>query len=145
MTDDANNMSELERRARAVLEQSLTRVDARTRSRLNQARQAALEAAAARARPATIWRSRKLLLMPVTGAVAAAVLATVFVLFGPGSHPSAPKSESAQPSLEVLDLLTDDESMNLMENYDRGFYEWAAAQGDTSAAEAETSGAKPTT
>ncbi len=144
MTDNANDTSELERRARAVLEQSLTRVDARTRSRLNQARQAAL-AASERTRPATIWRSRKLVLMPVTGAVAAAVLATVLVLFGPGSGPSAPKGETAQPSLEVLDLLTDDESMSLMENYDRGFYEWAAAQGDTNAAEADTSGAKPTT
>ncbi len=144
MTDNADNTSELERRARAVLEQSLTRVDARTRSRLNQARQAAL-AASERARPATRWGSRKLVLMPVSGAVAAAVLATALVLFGPGSHPPAPKGETAQPSLEVLDLLTDDESMSLMENYDRGFYEWAAAQGDTNAAEADTSGAKHTT
>ncbi len=141
--DNADDLSELEQRARIVLQRSLARVDARTRSRLNQARQAALEASA-RARPA-VWRSRKLLLMPVTGAVAAAVLATVLVLFGPGSHPSVPKSETAQPSLEVLDLLTDDESMSLMENYDRGFYEWAAEQGDTSATDAEPSGEQHTT
>ncbi len=140
---NAEKASELERRARAVLQHSLTRVDARTRSRLNQARHAALEAAV-RKRPA-LWRSRKFMLMPVTGAVAAAVLATVLVLFGPGSHPAATKAEGTQPSLEVLDLLTDDESMSLMENYDRGFYEWAAEQGDESAAEAQPSAAKPTT
>ncbi len=141
--NNADNASELERRTRAVLQHSLTRVDARTRSRLNQARRAAIEASA-RTRP-VVWRSRKLMLMPVTGAVAAAVLATVLVFFGPGSRPVAPKGENAQPSLEVLDLLTDDESMSLMENYDRGFYEWAAAQGDANAAEADPSGAKHTT
>lgn len=143
MTNDTDIASELEQRARAVLRHSVTRIDARTRSRLNQARQAAL-AASAGTRPG-IWRGRKLVLMPVTGAVAAAVLATVLVLFGPGSRPVTPKGESAQPSLEVLDLLTDDESMSLMENYDRGFYEWAAAQGDTSATDADSSGTKHTT
>ncbi|MGB6449716.1 MAG: hypothetical protein WBE92_03090 [Steroidobacteraceae bacterium] len=143
MTDKTDIVSELEQRTRAVLRHSVTRIDARTRSRLNQARQAAL-AAAAGTRPG-MWRSRKLVLMPVTGAVAAAVLATVLVLFGPGSRPVAPKGESAQPSLEVLDLLTDDESMTLMENYDRGIYEWAAAQGDTSTTDADSSGTKHTT
>ncbi len=143
MTDRTDIASELEERTRAVLRHSVTRIDGRTRSRLNQARQAAV-AAAAGARPG-IWRSRKLVLMPVTGAVAAAVLATVLVLFGPGSHPAAPKGEAAQPSLEMLDMLTDDENMSLMENYDRGFYEWAAAQGDTSASDADSSGTKHTT
>jgi hypothetical protein len=143
MTDRTDIASELEQRARAVLRHSVTRIDGRTRSRLNQARQAALEAAAG-TRPG-IWRSHKLVLMPVTGAVAAAVLATVLVLFGPGSRSVAPRSDSAQPSLEMLDLLTDDESMSLMENYDRGFYEWAAAQGDTSTSDAVSSGTKHTT
>src|SRR5437762_4752233 len=41
-------LTEFERNARVVLEQSLSRIDGRTRSRLNQARQAALEAAGAR-------------------------------------------------------------------------------------------------
>ena len=143
MTKNEVTDSGLEQRARTVLEQSLARIDSHARSRLNQARRAAVEASVRR--PWAIWHSRKLLLMPVTGAVAAAVLATVLVLFGPGSNRVPEKSETAQPSLEVLDLLTDDESMSLMENYDRGFYEWAAAQGDGSATEAEPSDAKHTT
>jgi hypothetical protein len=118
--------SELERRTRAVLEHSLTRIDARTRSRLNQARHAALESAA-RSRPVT-WRGLKLI--PVTGgAVAAAVLAVAFVLFTQRPHPVTPGSEGTQP-YEVLDLLADEDNLNLMEDYDHSFYEWAAAQGD---------------
>lgn len=143
MTSNNEMESGLEQRTRAVLEHGLARIDSRTRSRLNQARQAAIEASF-RTRPA-MWLGRRLVLMPVTGAVAAAVLATVLVLFGPGSRQVPVKTESTQPSLEVLDLLTDDESMSLMENYDRGFYEWAAEQGDESAAEAQPSAAKPTT
>ncbi len=143
MNHNKETVSELERRARALLAGSLARIDSRTRSRLNQARQAALEASR-RTRPA-LWRSRKLMLMPVTGAVAAAVLATVLVLFGPRSHQAPSQVASPQPSLEVLDFLTDDESMSLMENYDRGFYEWAAAQADDSTTEAEPSAAQHTT
>ena len=119
--------SELERRTRAVLEHGLTRIDARTRSRLNQARHAALDSAA-RSRPGT-WRGFKL--VPVTGgAVAAAVLAVAFVLFTQRPHPVVPASEGTQP-YEVLDLLADEDNLNLMEDYDHSFYEWAAAQGDT--------------
>ena len=43
-------LTEFERNARALLEESLARIDGRTRSRLNQARQAALAAAGTRHR-----------------------------------------------------------------------------------------------
>ena len=52
-----------ERHARGVLEESVLRIDARTRSRLNQARQAAVEAARTQ-RPAW-WRG--FTLMPAAG------------------------------------------------------------------------------
>ncbi|MGH8150421.1 MAG: hypothetical protein ACRETB_10680 [Steroidobacteraceae bacterium] len=139
MSGTVETASALERRARALLEQGVTRVDARTRSRLNRARHAAL--AAASERGPGMWRSRRL--MPVTGAACAAVVAAVLLLHGSGSRHTAPPNTSAQPSLEVLDLLTNDESMSLMENYDHGFYEWAAAQ--VNAPPGEPGGAKPTT
>ena len=66
-------LTEFERNARVLLEQSLSRIDGRTRSRLNQARQAALEAAGARR---TAWW-RSLTLMPTVGAAAAALLVAV--------------------------------------------------------------------
>ena len=75
--------SGLEVRSRVVLEEGLTRIDARTRSRLNQARQAAVAAAAR-----SSWLERlfaagsRQVLMPATGAAAAAALVAFFVLSG---------------------------------------------------------------
>lgn len=138
MSGEIDRVSGLEERARVLLAQGVARIDARTRSRLNQARHAALDGALRPRRG--VWRSR--MLMPVTGAVAAAAVATVLLLHGSGGTPP-PLSASSQPSLEVLDLLTSDESMSLMENYDHGFYEWAAAQAEAPAD--STSHAKPTT
>jgi anti-sigma-K factor RskA len=125
MINDTGEESGFERRARAVLQESLTRVDARTRSRLNRARQAALEAAAVR-RP--FWRSFSAL--PIAGAVAAGVLAVALTLFMHGPLHPASRTDGSQASLEVLDMLADDDSIALMENYDHSFYEWAAAQTD---------------
>jgi len=126
--------SGFERRARAVLEESLTRVDARTRSRLNRARQAALESAAARHRP--LWSLRNFTALPVAGgAVTAGVLAAALMVFMHGTFHQAPRTEGSQPSLEVLDMLADDDSLALMQDYDHAFYEWAAAQADAGGAD----------
>jgi cytochrome c-type biogenesis protein CcmH/NrfG len=118
--------TEFERNARVVLEESVRRVDGRTRSRLNQARHAALAAAATRRRG--WWRS--FTLMPA-GAVAAAVLVAV-VLWQhepQGTAPLAP-GEAQHAAVEDMDLLTDNDSIDLMEGWDGSFYEWAASQSD---------------
>lgn len=124
--------SGFERRARTVLEEGVTRLDARTRSRLNRARQAALEAAAARRRP--LWGSH-LGARPIAGAVAAAVLAAALVVFMHGTFHQASRTEGSQPSLEVLDMLADDDGIAFMQDYDHSFYEWAAAQADAGGAD----------
>lgn len=116
----------LEEQARALLAASVAGLDARTRSRLNEARHAALAASLLPRRAR--WRGRRL--TPVTGAIAAALAVTVLLVHGSVSHRTVPGGATSQPSLEVLDLLTNDESLSLMENDDHGFYEWAAAQGD---------------
>jgi hypothetical protein len=122
--------SGLELRARVVLEEGLTRVDGHTRSRLNQARQAAVAAAA---KPSYLAWLHGLVarraLMPA-GATAVAVLVAAFVLSG-GPHLATPASDNPASSLDVLDLVTDDDAMNLVEDNDDSFYEWAAAQGDS--------------
>jgi hypothetical protein len=113
-----------ERQARGVLEESVLRIDARTRSRLNQARQAAL--AAARARRPAWWRG--LTLMPAAGAVAAALLVTV-TLWHRERPAELPLGESHTTlSAEDMDLLADSDGLDLMEGWDGPFYEWAADQ-----------------
>jgi len=122
LTNDT--ISDFERNVRAVLEHSVTRIDGRTRSRLNQARQAALEAATRRR---AWWRS--LTLMPAAGAVAAAVLVSVMLWH---RHPdTAPmQAENQRVTAEDMDLLADKDALDLMEGGDGSFYEWAAAQTD---------------
>ncbi len=118
--------TEFERNARRVLEESVRRIDARTRSRLNQARHAALEAAATRRR----GRFGRFILMPAAGAVAAAVLVAVVLWQRQpvGTPPLGP--EAQRTAVEDMDLLTDRDSIDLMEGWDGSFYEWAAAQSD---------------
>jgi hypothetical protein len=122
--------SGLEMRSRQLLEEGLTRIDARTRSRLNQARQAAVAAAA---RPSFLGRFSgawaRQALMPATGAAAVAALVAVFMLSG-GRHLTTSVADNSATALDVLDLVTDDDAMNLMEDNDSSFYEWAAAQSD---------------
>jgi hypothetical protein len=117
-------MTEFERNARALLEESVSRVDGRTRSRLNQARQAAL-AAAVRPRRALLWRGFGL--MPAAGAAAAALLVTL-VLWHREPTALAPLPEGQ--SVEDMDLLADSDALDLIEGWDGPFYEWAAAQTD---------------
>jgi hypothetical protein len=121
--------SGLEVRSRLVLEEGLSRIDARTRSRLNQARQAAVAAAA---RPSFLARLLGPLgrqtLMPA-GAAAVAVLVAAFMISG-GPHLTTSVADNPAGALDVLDLVTDDDAMTLLEDNDSSFYEWAAAQGD---------------
>jgi anti-sigma-K factor RskA len=122
-------LTEFERNARRVLEESLARIDARTRSRLNRARHAALEAALARPRR-PVWRS--FTLMQAAGAAAAALLLAVMLWHHAPSGTEPPLFEGRAPALsaEDMDLLADKDALDLMEGWD-GFYEWAAAQTDT--------------
>jgi hypothetical protein len=122
--DELTKPSEFEQHTRAVLEESTTRVDARVRSRLNQARHAALEEITAR--PRSFWRNP--VLMPASGAVAGAVLvAIVLTVRHPPEH-ALPGGE--QSAYEDIELLADTDGLDLIEGWDDGsFYEWAAAQG----------------
>jgi anti-sigma-K factor RskA len=116
--------TDFERNARAVLEQSLSRIDGRLRSRLSQARQAAVAAGAARPRP--WWRS--VTLMPAAGAAAAALLLAVMLWHREPTVLQPPVLEGrTTPAVEDLDLLADAEGLDLVEGWDGpGFYEWAA-------------------
>ncbi|TLY71618.1 MAG: hypothetical protein E6K46_06010 [Gammaproteobacteria bacterium] len=117
-------LTDFERNARMLLEESVSRIDGRTRSRLNQARHAALEAAAA---PRRAWRWRSYTLMPAAG-VAAALLVSL-VLFNREPSVESPVLEG-QHAVEDMDLLADSEGLELMDGWDGPFYEWASTENE---------------
>ncbi len=117
-------LSPFERNARAVLAESVRRIDARTRSRLNQARQAALAAAS----PRRSFLSR-FTMMPAAGAAVAAVLVAV-MLWHHRPAGDMRGAEGQHLAVEDMDLLADGEALDLVEQGDGSFYEWAAAQSD---------------
>ncbi|MGH8140204.1 MAG: hypothetical protein ACREVV_18660 [Steroidobacteraceae bacterium] len=118
-----------EQQVRDVLEDSVTRIDGRIRSRLNQARHAAV-AEAARRRP-IFWR--RFVLMPAAGAVAAAVL-VAFILWPHSPQMELPVAEGGHATVEDLDLLADGDGLDLVssEESDGSFFEWAVEQTDSS-------------
>jgi hypothetical protein len=120
-------LTSFERNARAVLAESVARIDARTRSRLNQARHAAL---AESVRPRRSFL-RSFTMMPAAGAAAAAVLVAVTLWQHQPKVDMTTGAEGQRLAVEDIDLLADSEALDLVEQGDGSFYEWAAAQTDS--------------
>jgi hypothetical protein len=117
MTED------FEKRTREVLEESVGRLDGRTRSRLTQARHAAL---AQLAQPARHWWRRY---VPAGAAAAVAVLAVVLWSGQPSGTSPAPLTTSP---VEDLELLADAEAQDFVDDgEDLEFYEWAAGEAES--------------
>ena len=121
----------LEERARTLFQGSVDNLDLRVRSRLTQARYAALEAAAARKRS---WLPRKAWWTPAAGVTAAAVLGAALWIGTPwGTLPGSQSAHHAvslgdAQNLEDLDIVaTSDESGDAMEMLqdDLDFYDFA--------------------
>lgn len=112
-------MSEFEKRTQEVLGESAARLDGRTRSRLTQARHAAL---AQLEKPARYgWRSY----VPVGAAAAAAVLA-VTIYTGQSDTPRIVRAETV---VDDMDILADAEAPDFTDDGDDvEFYEWAAGE-----------------
>jgi hypothetical protein len=135
MSSQSEELTEFERRSRMMLEESITRIDGRVRSRLNQARHAAVEAATARRRPLF---SRLFTLVPTAGAAAAALMVAMVLWHGGGRQIEPPAGGEAP---QDLDLLADSDGLDLVEDGGDGsgsFYEWAAEQTQTEASGNET-------
>jgi anti-sigma-K factor RskA len=111
---------QFEKRTREVLEESAGRLDGRTRSRLTQARHAALEQLAHPAR--TWWRSY------VPAGVAAAVAVLAVVLWS-GPTENLPLVAQAGSPVDDIDLLADADAPDFVDGgEDLEFYEWAAGE-----------------
>ena len=132
---DETEFRDLERRARAAFDASVESVDARARSRLNQARQRAI--AAVSGAPAARQVRRGWTMWAPAGALAASVLVAALLMRGPtgderpppvASHPAALGHEPLEmlAAGEEFEIATSDEELE--------FYEWVevAAVADTS-------------
>lgn len=123
MNADDTQTKQLEERASAVLQDSVTRVNSRVRSRLNQARQAALEERAAHRR--SFWRGP--IFVPAGAVAAVALVALLLTTHLQTDH--AMPGEGGQ-AIDDIELLADSEGLDLVENWDGNFYEWAAQESD---------------
>jgi hypothetical protein len=114
-----------EERSRALFNGSVEGLDFATRSRLTQARKAAIEAASASRRP---WFFRIGVLTPVAGAAAAAILGVFLWLGSPlGQH--AATVADGQSNFEDLELVASadeasGDAMDMLQD-DIEFYDWA--------------------
>jgi hypothetical protein len=118
--DGEAQMTEFEQRTRELLRQSSERLPAGVRSRLTQARYAAL---AARTSGQTQSMFRRWV---PAGALAGVVLA-LFVVLAPRGTGTV-----AGAQFEDIDMLTDSEALPLSsdQDMDYDFYEWAANEAD---------------
>ena len=115
-TSNDNGDRDFEQRARALLDESLTHVDSRVRSRLNQARQAALSGIPEH--PSQRWRGWRVLPVGLATAAAVAVLAVTT-----WQHQSTPSVSDEEGDVE---LMADSEAFALLED-DGAFYAWAVS------------------
>jgi hypothetical protein len=124
MTRQTESQSELERNARAAFDASVEGLDARTRSRLNQARQAA--AAELERHRGFRWASWA----PAT-ALAAVALVAVLLWRTPGPGAEVPQAQ-VQAAAEAVEVLAADDDIDLA-GEDLAFYEWVGDQADNAA------------
>jgi hypothetical protein len=101
----------LETRSKALFDASVAELDGSTRSRLCQARHAALAQAPRRQRP--VWW------MP---AVATAAVAAIMAFLLPSFQLQQPLSEENLAAADDMTLLMNDESLDLLEEIE--FYAW---------------------
>ena len=115
--------AEFERRARQLLLESVQGLPAETRSRLTRARYAALSS------PPSWSRNLTRHWMPAgAGALAAAVLAVMFMVMPRADSPTVNPLASAAP--EDLEMLADSDAVQLGrdDDVDYDFYEWAVGE-----------------
>jgi hypothetical protein len=117
----SNEQDDFEKRAGELLRTSADELDGATRARLSRARATALE-------PGPRQRSwLDFRYLAPAGAMAAAVLATVLFI---GQRDNGTVNDSSGTALYDMELLADTDALDIAQETDLDFIEWAAAQGE---------------
>lgn len=123
MSGEQDKLEDLGQRAGALLRTSAEDLDGPTRSRLARARASALDQPSHRRG----WQTLRHL-APV-GAVAGAALVAV-LLTSPGNPPPVEVNAATAATLYDLELLADADALELSQEADLDFIEWAAAMAE---------------
>jgi hypothetical protein len=113
-----DSQTDFEQRSRELLQQSAEQLDGATRSRLTQARHAALDAIKQRQRKGMGWYW----LLPATGAAVAA--AAVLFVQQPSPEQVAITAPTSSPiaAIDAMDIVTAEDSLEFYRDVD--FYAW---------------------
>jgi hypothetical protein len=122
MSGEKHDLEQFGERTGQLLRARAEELDGATRSRLAQARAAALDAAA---RPRS-WLTLRYL--APAGVMASAALATLLLVQG-GLSPE-PVNDAAPAALYDMELLADADALELAEESDLEFIEWAAGMAE---------------
>ena len=128
----------LEQRARELFNNQVDSIDARTRSQLNRARQAALDAVGDESRQRIVGQRW---LLPVGSAAALALIAVSSVQLMRGEHATeavpATTSLATTSTVDDVEILASSEELDMLQNVD--FYAWLDTQPDGLAASSAVS------
>ena len=124
MVSTREEKTALETRAKALFDEGVEGMDAHTRSRLTQARHAAVAALAQQREPfiRRWW-------LPIAGLATAASVA-VIVVFNLNSAANEQQLAAASLAVEDIDILSGAENIELLE--DMEFYAWLESESDQS-------------
>lgn len=128
---DKDSDSPMEQRSRELFDETVANLDARTRSRLNQARHAALDAA--RGQPVA---SPVRWLLPVGSAAAVAMVAlTTVQIMRPGAEAPVVVESATLASVDDFEILTSSDELEMLQDVD--FYAWLETQDSEAGATSE--------
>jgi hypothetical protein len=131
---DEKSESRLEQRSRELFDDSVASLDARTRSRLNQARQAALEAARGHAASGP---ARWLLPVGSAAALVLVVLTSVQFMRSGNEVPVIEEPGMVASTVDDLEILTSTDELEMLKDVE--FYAWLETQqgmGESASSEA---------
>ncbi len=131
--EPANN-DPLQQRSRELFDTSVANQDARTRSRLNQARQAALDVARG---SATATPMRWLVPVGSAAALGLVVLTSVQFMRSGNETPVMEQPNAVASTVDDLEILTSSDELEMLQDVD--FYAWLETQQEGAVGGANTS------